>query len=84
MISRKAENNTLIYREVFGCYPDDTMKTYKDISTVKDNSRLDKYEELSKKIDGFVVEWPCKFLEKEDLNLKPSQKEFFVPEINFT
>ncbi len=84
MISKKAENNTLVYREVFGCYPDDTMKTYKDILAVQMNAKLTKYEELSKKIDGFVVEWPYRFLEKEDLNLKPSQKEFFVPEINFT
>lgn len=60
------------------------MKTYKDILAVQMNAKLTKYEELSKKIDGFVVEWPYRFLEKEDLNLKPSQKEFFVPEINFT
>lgn len=60
------------------------MKTYKDILLVKKSAKLSKYQELCSKIDGFVVEWPHKFLEKEDLNLKPSQKEFFVPEINFT
>lgn len=60
------------------------MKTYKDIVSIKASAQLTKYQELSKQIDGFVVEWPMYFLEKEDLALKPSQKEFFVPEINFT
>lgn len=60
------------------------MKTYSDIHEMKKNSQLSKYEEESKKIDGFVVEWPMWFIEKENLNLKLSQKEYFVPEINFT
>lgn len=55
------------------------MRTYKDILAVKCQAKLEKYAELKHKIDGFVVEWPRYFLEKEDLNLKPSQKEFFVP-----
>ena len=59
------------------------MKTFQDIELVKDNAKISRYEELSSVIDGFVVEWPCYFLEKEDLALKPSQKEFFVPETNF-
>ena len=50
------------------------MKSYKDILTVKSNAKLTKYADLKDKIDGFVVEWPRDFLEKEDLSLKPSQK----------
>ena len=48
-------NNTEIYRKVFGCYPDNDMKTYKDIITIRANSNRSLYTELSHKIDGFVV-----------------------------
>lgn len=60
------------------------METFKDIITVRKQVSLELYKELSPKIDGFVVEWPYNFLRKEDLTLKPSQKEYFVPEMNFT
>ena len=34
MIKVRARTNTLIYRELFGCYPDDTMTKYEDITKV--------------------------------------------------
>ena len=64
MIKNRAKTNTLIYRQLFGCYPDDTMLCYDDITKIEKKSRQDKYKELSKDIKGHVVELPLKFLEK--------------------
>jgi hypothetical protein len=30
-----AKNNTEIYRHIFGCYPDDKMKTIKDVEELQ-------------------------------------------------
>ena len=35
LLQTRAENNTLIYRELWGCYPDDEYKSYKDIKPPK-------------------------------------------------
>lgn len=40
MCQQRAKTNTLIYREVFGCYPDDTMRTFSQIEEVYQKSKL--------------------------------------------
>ena len=47
--------------------------------------RLDKYEELTPKITGHIVEFPKKFLHQENLKFKILQAEkIFLPEEVFT
>jgi phospholipase D1/2 len=84
LIKNRAKNNTKVYREVFGCYPDDTMTQYSEIEEVRKRSRPEKYSELKEEIVGHAVEVPLKFLENEDLNLSAKEKEFFLPNIFFT
>jgi phospholipase D1/2 len=80
-----AKSNTEIYRTVFGCYPDDEMKTIQDVKDmIIDEPDREVYLAQTKHIKGHVVDFPLRFLEKENLNLKINQKEFFVPYINFT
>lgn len=43
MIRMRAENNTKLYRQIFGCYPDNEMKTFKDIATFRANAQPHKY-----------------------------------------
>ena len=70
-IQDTARNNTEIYREIFGCYPDDTFSTYEECA---DNSKkiknkeqlLSNYTRLSGNIKGLIVEFPLQFLSKED------------------
>jgi len=81
----------LTYRELWGCYPDDEYKHFKDIKpkkTFDNNEDLRKFKELyeSKKgnIEGHVVQFPLHFLEKEQLGISFFSKENLVPEKNFT
>ena len=60
--SEKTRRSTDIYREVFGCYPDDTMRTLKEIEEVEKKASLKKYFELHGMISGFVVDWPLHYL----------------------
>ena len=81
-IQDTARNNTEIYREIFGCYPDDTFSTYEECA---DNSKkiknkeelLSNYTRLSGNIKGLIVEFPLQFLLKEDaFALKISMEGF--------
>lgn len=63
-----AKNNTLIYRNIFQCFPDDTMTTSGQISQrlIKDPS----IKQYRKQIGGIVahaVDFPLHFLEDENL-----------------
>ena len=91
ILQNRAEKNTLTYRELWGCYPDDEYKHFKDIKPKKtfgNNEDLRKFKELyeSKKgnIEGHVVQFPLHFLEKEQLGISFFSKENLVPEKNFT
>ena len=91
ILQNRAEKNTLTYRELWGCYPDDEYKHFKDIKpkkTFDNNEDLRKFKELyeSKKgnIEGHVVQFPLHFLEKEQLGISFFSKENLVPEKNFT
>ena len=88
-----ARNNTLIYRKLFRCYPDDEMKTFKDIKNCPkipfvDKDEIEKLQKDYKKeknnIKGHIVEFPLHFLEKEILGAGFLGIYSLVPEHNFT
>ena len=88
-----AKKNTLTYRKLFRCYPDDEMKTFKDtkkcpkipFTDKKEIEQLQKdYEKEKKSIKGHIVEFPLHFLEKEVLGAGFLGIYSLVPEHNFT
>ena len=87
LIQNTAHNNTLIYRNLWGCYPDDTYKTFKDLkdhTSLSKEELLEKYNQEKKNIIGHAVEFPLYFLEKENLGIAFFSVENLVPEKNFT
>jgi phosphatidylserine/phosphatidylglycerophosphate/cardiolipin synthase-like enzyme len=88
-----AKNNTLIYRKLFRCYPDDEMKTFKDTKKCPkipfvDKEEIEKLQKMYIKeknsIKGHIVEFPLHFLEKEVLGAGFLGIYSLVPEHNFT
>jgi hypothetical protein len=84
MINR-ARTNTLLYREIFRCTPDDIFECFDDIKTKYDEKCIDclafmkdKYNKLKDKIKGQIVEFPLWFLKKEDLSRGIFTKEKVV------
>ena len=69
-----------MYREIFACYPDDMMKTYKDVEEAAKNKKLEKYDELKGKIQGHAVFFPLNFLEDERLGAQMSSVEYYIPD----
>ena len=41
-----ASNNTILYREVFRCYPDDEIRTIKEFKEFESKKQLDQYDRL--------------------------------------
>lgn len=66
-IGKRVRLNTAIYREVFGCYPDNLARCTEDVVALARNADPGKYAELSKEIVGIAVEFPLEFLSGEDL-----------------
>lgn len=75
----------MLYRQVFGCYPDDEMKK---INQTKRRKNVDKdmYTQLANEIEGFAVNFPLKFLEGENFKkLKHFEFGLFIlPDHIFT
>ena len=93
LVKETANNNTLIFRKLFKCYPDDEMKTFKDaksspkipFSDKKEIEKLQKkYEKEKDSIKGHIVEFPLHFLENEVLGAGFLGIYSLVPEHNFT
>ena len=87
LVQNTAQNNTMIYRNLFGCYPDDQYQSFKDLKQYKPLSKEELIEQYSKekdKIVGHAVEFPLHFLEKENLGIAFFSVENLVPEKNFT
>ncbi len=89
-IRAQVKHNTEVYREIFGCDPDDTIKTAKDLLAVREKiayrkpeEQLAKYEGLRTEIKGHAVEWPTEFFINEQLQLGWLQVEGLLPEKNF-
>ena len=78
---------------MFYCYPDDEMKTFKDVLKMKKVKELDDkdmkalkdlYQKEKNNIKGHVVEFPLHFLEEEVLGIPFFSKENMVPEKSYT
>lgn len=50
-----AKNNTLIYRTLFGCYPDDTITVGDEVQERMDESQPGLYPQLAPKIVAHAV-----------------------------
>ena len=91
LIRTTAHNNTYVYHQVFGCYPDDCYTKFSMIpikQTIQNKAQEEflkkNYEENRNKIVGHIVEFPLHFLEEEELGISFFSKENLVPERNFT
>ena len=91
LINSRANNNTLIYRSLFGCYPDDTLTSYQILNNTKKMKEkespevfLQNYLKMKDSIVGHIVEFPLLFLKDEALGRIYFTKENLVPEYNFT
>ncbi|KAG9299286.1 hypothetical protein G9A89_013934 [Geosiphon pyriformis] len=76
----RATTNTLIYRDVFHCLPDDTVTTWKEYDAfspdyqkialghvAKPDADFNQVESQLSKIKGHLVQFPTRFMEKEQL-----------------
>lgn len=61
-LTSRAQENTSLYRRIFGCYPDDEMVTRKKITEVREESDIRLYDSLKHQIKGHIVEFPLNFL----------------------
>ena len=87
LVQNTAHNNTMIYRKLWGCYPDDQYLTFKDLREHKAPSKEElkaNYMKEKNGIIGHAVEFPLHFLEKENLGIAFFSVENLVPEKNFT
>ena len=84
LLAQIARRNTEIYREVFACYPDDNVQQIADLEEFRSTARPERDAALKSQIKGFAVEWPLRFMENENLYLSVTNKEYYIPLINFT
>ena len=91
LIRKTAHDNTFVYHQVFGCYPDDCYTKFSMIpnkyyiqNKAQEEFLKKNYEENRHKIIGHIVEFPLHFLEEEELGISFFSKENLVPERNFT
>ena len=83
-----AKQNTVAYRNVFGCYPDDVYRNFellkKGMKEYKEKNVKELYERYKGDIKGHIVEFPLDFLCEEELGISFFSVENLVPERNFT
>ena len=87
LVQNTAHNNTMIYRKLWGCYPDDQYLSFKDLREHKTPTKEELIENYNKEKSGIVghaVVFPLHFLEKENLGIDFFSVENLVPERNFT
>ena len=91
LLKKTAHDNTLIYRKLWGCYPDDKYLSFKDLKEQKRDKSKEElaqlrndYEKEKGRIVGHVVEFPFEFLKNENLKLKFFSVENCLPEKNYT
>lgn len=78
-----AHSNTIRYRHVFRCYPDDCIPLISELPAFQAQESLEAYPQLCENVKGFLVEFPLLFLAREDLKISIFSKEYYVPDINF-
>ncbi|MCQ2816485.1 MAG: phospholipase D-like domain-containing protein [archaeon] len=82
--------NTLAYRVIFHCYPDNEIKNEEQLRKVenamkeKDEHLKERYEEKKGDIQGHAVEFPLEFMKDFNLGLSMFSKEGLLPEKNYT
>ena len=91
LIVNRANSNTQIYRDIFGCYPDDSYNNFnmlRQAKMLKEKEKpevlLNKYNLMKGKIVGHIVNYPLNFLRNETLGMSFFSVENLVPEHNFT
>ena len=91
LINSRAKNNSAIYHELFGYYPDDEYTTYNSIKNSKKlrerespDVLLNKYKKMKDQIVGHIVEFPLKFLKDETLGKKNYGFENMLPSYTFS
>ena len=55
------------------------MNSQKNLREIKENSSIDKYQELIKEVHGNVTEYPYNFLVDEPIANSVVSKEYFIP-----
>ncbi|KAL4449779.1 hypothetical protein ABPG74_008152 [Tetrahymena malaccensis] len=83
-IDSQALQNTLLYREIFRCYPDDELKESSQLEEFKSKAMINYYPLKAHYFKGNVVQWPKRFLENENMKFSLNMKEYYCPDINFT
>ena len=75
-MNSRARNNTVIYHDIFGCFPDDSYTNFqilKNAQKIKKEENpeiiLNKYMKLKNNIIGHIVEFPFLFLKEEKLEI---------------
>lgn len=91
LMKTTAKNNTLMYREIFNCYPDDKFDTFESLKTRKLPETEEDYRDLlihynknKDNIIGHIVQFPLDFMKNQKLGLDILCKENLIPEKNFT
>lgn len=85
-----ARTNTETYLEVFGCIPNDEIRSFADLKQWRTRTFLastnpnEALETLRKKIQGYIVELPLYFLYDEDYYPLRKTKEGLAPYIMWT
>ena len=87
----RAKDNTTIYHNIFGCYPDDQYTNFTLLKKAKETKEkeepqilLNNYMRLKDKIKGHIVEFPLLFLKEEELGTPFFCIANFLPEYYFT
>ena len=91
LIVSRANSNTGLYHNIFGCYPDDAYTNFELLKKAKKLQQeekpevlLNKYNSMKNQIVGHIVNYPLTFLKDENLGISFFSKENLVPEHNFT
>lgn len=66
-IIANARNNSLIYRRLFGCYPDNSITVSDEVDELIFESQPAQYNQLAPKIIAHAVELPLNFMRDESL-----------------
>lgn len=85
-VESRTQVNTQIYRSVFGCPPDNQMRSLREQKNIKQKSEAYLYGEAKESIKGLAVEYPLDYVCDEDLK-KVGLNDFgmyFVPDVLFT
>ena len=82
-IEEQCNHNNHIYRQIFGCWPDNKMLVDEDVDKVKGESDVNKYDSLKDQIKGYAVSYPQEFLVNEDLSVLKyyTLKDSIAPEL---